>query len=59
MVGVQFPALIQSGRALTGYLSIGFSIFVMASVGSLLLLAVSRWIGVMGGKIPIRREEAT
>jgi carbon starvation protein len=51
MIRYQFPAIIDAGKAAadatkqaTGYLSIALTIFVMASVGSLLLMAVSRWL---------------
>jgi carbon starvation protein len=51
MIRYQFPAIIQAGKAAadatkqaTGYLSIALTIFVMASVGSLLLMALSRWL---------------
>jgi carbon starvation protein len=54
MVGVQFPALIQSGQALKGYLNIALTVFVVASVGMLLLIAVSRWIGVLAGMVPVQ-----
>jgi carbon starvation protein len=46
MIRYQFPDLIKSGKEATGYLSIALTIFVMASVGSLLVMAVSRWLAV-------------
>jgi carbon starvation protein len=52
MVGVQFPVIIKSGQAVKGYLNIALTVFVVASVGLLLLLAVSRWIGVLSGMVP-------
>jgi carbon starvation protein len=52
MVGVQFPQMIQAGQALKGYLNIALTVFVVASVGMLLLLAISRWAGVLAGMIP-------
>ncbi|MCS6850364.1 MAG: carbon starvation protein A [Gemmataceae bacterium] len=57
MVGYQFPAMIAAGQVWKGYLNIGLTLFVMASVGSLLLMAVSRWVGVVGGLLPTRVEE--
>jgi hypothetical protein len=48
MVAYQFPALIRAGKEATGYLNIALTVFVMASVGSLLLLAVARWLTVLG-----------
>jgi carbon starvation protein len=56
MVGVQFPALIQSGQAVKGYLNIALTVFVVASVGMLLLIAVSRWIAVLAGMVPVQAE---
>jgi carbon starvation protein len=57
MVGVQFPAMIQTGQVLKGYLNIILTVFVVASVGLLLLIAVSRWIGVLAGMVPARGED--
>jgi carbon starvation protein len=56
MVGGQFPALIQSGQAVKGYLNIALTVFVVASVGMLLLIAVSRWIAVLAGMVRHRPE---
>jgi hypothetical protein len=33
-------------------------LFVMASVGALLVMAVSRWFAVWSGMIPVRPEES-
>jgi carbon starvation protein len=57
MVGVQFPAMINAGQRLKGYLNSALTIFVVASVGMLLLIAVSRWFGVLTGLIPVRAKE--
>jgi carbon starvation protein len=57
MVGNQFPALIESGQTWKGWINIALTVFVMASVGALLLLAVSRWIAVAMGWIPVRQEK--
>jgi carbon starvation protein len=46
MIRYQFPDLIKAGREATGYMSIALTLFVMASVGSLLVMAVSRWLTV-------------
>jgi carbon starvation protein len=56
MIGSQFPALIEHGQELTGYLSIVFAVFIISCVLLLLLLAVSRWLAVLSGKIPVRRN---
>ena len=57
MVGVQFPAVIASGQTVTGTLNIVLTVFVIASVGTLLVIAVSRWAAVMGGMIPVRTDD--
>ena len=49
MVGTRFPAMIQGGQVLKGGLSMAMTIFVIACVGTLLLLAMSRWIMVWRG----------
>jgi carbon starvation protein len=56
MIGSQFPALIEQGQVLTGYLSIVFAVFVITCVMTLLLMAASRWVAVLGGKIPVRPD---
>jgi carbon starvation protein len=45
--------------SVTGYLNVGLTIFVMTSVATLLLIAVSRWVGVITGMIPVRMEPKT
>jgi len=40
----------------TGYLSSALTIFVLASVGSLVLWATARWVGVLLKMVPVRRE---
>jgi carbon starvation protein len=57
MVGKRFPKLIADGQTVKGTLNMVLTIFVMACVGALLLLAISRWILVARGLIPVRREE--
>jgi carbon starvation protein len=54
MVGGQFPERIRQGEELTGYLSIAFALFIIISVMTLLLIAVTRWIAVITGKVPVR-----
>jgi carbon starvation protein len=56
MVGVQFPAMIQAGQGLKGYLNITLTVFVVASVGMLLLIAISRWVGVLAGMVTAKPE---
>jgi carbon starvation protein len=57
MVGSQFPDRIRQGEELTGYLSIAFALFIMVSVMTLLLIAITRWIAVITGKVPVRSPE--
>jgi carbon starvation protein len=56
MVGYQFPALIRSGQAWKGSLNIALTVFVVACVGALLLLAAARWLAVAAGMAPARSE---
>jgi carbon starvation protein len=48
MIAYQFPRMIEEGKKATGYLNIALTFFVMASVGSLLLMAIARWLSVLG-----------
>ena len=65
---VRFPLMIEQGRkmleggnpagsrvVLTGYLSIAMTVFVVASVGSLVLWSAARWVGVLTGRVPVRK----
>jgi carbon starvation protein len=49
MVGVQFPAMMQAGQVWKGVLNTALTIFVIVSVGLLLLIALSRWFAVWAG----------
>jgi carbon starvation protein len=51
-----FPDLIRQGRVLSGTLSMAMTVFVMACVAVLLILAVSRWLLVARGLIPTKPE---
>ncbi len=55
LVTTQFPAMIQRGLFWTGVLNIGLTVFVIACVGTLLLLAASRWVAVLNGMVPTRK----
>lgn len=57
MIGRQFPAMIQAGKVWTGRLNIALTVFVVTCVGLLLLMAVARWVAVLGGMVPARRLE--
>jgi carbon starvation protein len=54
MVGGQFPAMIKQGKEVQGWLNIALALFVMVSVGTLLVMAVSRWLGIAGGLLRTR-----
>jgi carbon starvation protein len=54
MIGVDFPHMISTGQQLKGVLNIVLTLFVMASVGSLLLMAASRWVMILAGMVPAR-----
>jgi carbon starvation protein len=58
MIGGQFPDLIRAGKETTGYINIALTVFVMASVGSLLMMALARWLAVLGWMTP-RKEAVT
>ncbi len=57
----QFIELTRLGKWSTtkGVLNISLMVFVIACVGALLLLAVSRWVLVARGRIAVRPEEET
>jgi carbon starvation protein len=71
MVGLQFPDMISVGHKLVeagkaaegstlvfkGIINIALTIFVVSCVGLLLLIAASRWVGVLGGMIPVKSKE--
>jgi hypothetical protein len=59
MVLKRFPAMISSGQpglVLKGLVSLPTTIFVIACVLALLLLAVSRWVAVFGKLVPVRPD---
>ena len=56
MVTVRFPAMIAAGKTTAGYLNIALTVFVMASVGAVLLWAMARWVGVLLKLVPTRRD---
>jgi carbon starvation protein len=58
MVGVQFPAMIEAGQRVKGYLNIGLTLFVICSVGMLLLMAVSRWVAVIADLVQVQPEKS-
>jgi carbon starvation protein len=47
LVGIQFPAMIVAGQTAKGVLNIALTVFVIACVAMLLLIAVSRWLSHM------------
>ena len=56
MVGWTFPAMYATGQTVKATLCIGLTVFVMASVMTLLVLAASRWVAVWGGMMPGRGD---
>ncbi len=62
-VGQQLSDAAQVARGnqlmVSGLLSIVFAVFVIASVGTLLLMAASRWVAVLGGFIPLSEKSIT
>jgi carbon starvation protein len=56
MVGWSFPAMYAAGQPGKAILCTGLTVFVMVTVGTLLLLAVSRWVAVLGGLVPGRND---
>lgn len=60
MVGKVFPTMIgssQPGQFIKGLVSLPLTVFVIACVAALLLMALSRWIAVSQGLVPIRPDE--
>ncbi len=57
MIGT-FQRMIDEGQVLRGTLNLVLTLFVMVSVGLILLLAASRWVGVAGGLLKPRTTEA-
>jgi carbon starvation protein len=57
MVRHRFPALISQGQVAKGVLNLVLTVFVMACVAALLLMAASRWVLVARGALPVRRDE--
>jgi carbon starvation protein len=53
----QFPAMIEQGKKLTGYLNIALTLFVMCTVGAVLFWSAARWVAVLGGLTPTRRDD--
>jgi carbon starvation protein len=56
LVAVRFPAMIDKGQKVTGYLNIALTLFVMTSVLALVVWSAARWVGVWMGGVPTRRE---
>jgi carbon starvation protein len=58
MIG-RFGGMIENEEtARKGWLNLSLTLFVMVSVGLVVLIAASRWVGVLGGMIKPRPEEA-
>src|SRR5437588_560242 len=59
MVGQFVGMLEHEATALRGALNLAMTLFVMVSVGLLLLMAASRWVAVLGGLVAARKEGVT
>src|SRR5216683_346770 len=57
MVGSQFPAMIRAGQVWTGVVNTALTVSVMTCGVLLLWLAVSRWVAVLMGKVPMNPEQ--
>jgi carbon starvation protein len=57
MCSGKFIDLMRQGQVLTGALSLIMTVFVIACVAALLILAVSRWVLVAKGIVPINGPE--
>jgi carbon starvation protein len=57
MCSGKFIDLMRQGQVLTGALSLIMTVFVITCVATLLILAVSRWVLVAKGIVPIRGPE--
>jgi carbon starvation protein len=58
LVNIQFPAMYAAGMHATAVLNIALTLFVMVSVGALLVMAASRWVAVVAGMVPVQPEAA-
>ncbi|MCS7271287.1 MAG: carbon starvation protein A, partial [Gemmataceae bacterium] len=47
MITVRFPAMIRDGRAVAGYLNIILTVFVVTTVGWVVVWALARWLAVL------------
>ena len=58
LIGSQWLVMYSQGRGLQATLNIALTVFVIASVGSLMLMAVSKWIVVLtaGAKLEARGD---
>jgi carbon starvation protein len=57
MCSGKFVDLIRGGKVWTGVLNLSLTVFVMSCVAVLLILAVSRWLLVAKGLVPVRAED--
>ena len=52
----RFPAMIEKGQVFTGWLNISVTTFVMCSVLTVIIWSIARWIAVLSGMVPVRKE---
>jgi carbon starvation protein len=53
LVSYRFPQMIRDGKVLAGTLNIAFTVFVIACVATLLLMAVARWLAALRQATPL------
>ncbi|MCZ2341402.1 MAG: carbon starvation protein A [Bacteroidales bacterium] len=56
LITVSFPAMYNAGKEVAAVLNIVLTLFVMSTVGAVLLWSIARWLGVSSGVIPTRSE---
>jgi carbon starvation protein len=59
MVGKAFPRMIADGDHLKGVLNIAFTVFIIASVMGLLVIACGRWLTVLSRPAPLTAEKGS
>ncbi|CAN5588128.1 hypothetical protein BH11PLA2_BH11PLA2_42770 [soil metagenome] len=63
LVMIRFPDMIEKGllakdtsRVFAGRINIAMTMFVMCSVGALVMMAAVRWVAVLSGKVIVRKD---
>jgi carbon starvation protein len=53
MILVRFPAVYAEGKEITAVLNISLTLFVIVTVGTVVVMAAGRWIGVALERVPV------